>query len=78
MSEASKWKQAWLKENLQEVWDKEVWPSSSPDYSLLGFFVCGLPALKVSAKSHNKMEDRIQKMRVLMGSLDWDTVAKAC
>jgi hypothetical protein len=31
--------QDWLKENLQEVWDKEVWPPSSPDYSLLDFFV---------------------------------------
>ncbi len=37
--EASKRMQNWLKENLQEVWDKEVWPPSLPDYSLLGYFV---------------------------------------
>jgi hypothetical protein len=30
-SEASKRMQSWLKENLQEVCDKEVWPPSSPD-----------------------------------------------
>jgi hypothetical protein len=34
-SEARKKMQSWLKENLPEVWDKEVWPPSSPDYSLL-------------------------------------------
>ena len=34
-SEASKRMQNWI----QEVWDKEVWPPSSPDYSLLDYFV---------------------------------------
>jgi hypothetical protein len=29
MSEASKRTQDWLKENLQEVWDKEVWALAS-------------------------------------------------
>jgi hypothetical protein len=38
-SETSKRTQVWLKENLQEVWDKEAWPPSSPDYSLLDYFV---------------------------------------
>jgi hypothetical protein len=38
-SEASKRMQNWLKENLQEVWDKDVWPPSSPDYSLSNYFV---------------------------------------
>ncbi len=42
MSEASKRTQDWIKENFQEMWDKEVWPLSSPDYSLLDFFVCGV------------------------------------
>ncbi len=30
--------QEWLKENLKEVWEKEVWPPSSPNYSLLNYF----------------------------------------
>jgi hypothetical protein len=38
-SEANKRMQNWLKENLQVVWDKEVWPPSPPDYSLLDYFV---------------------------------------
>jgi hypothetical protein len=41
-SEASKKMQSWLKENLPEVWDKEVWPPSSPDSSLLDYFVWGV------------------------------------
>jgi hypothetical protein len=40
-SEASKRMQNWL----QEVWDKEVWPPSSPDYSLLDYFVLGVSEL---------------------------------
>ncbi len=45
MSEASKRKQDWIKENLQEVWNKEVWPLSSPDFSLLDYFVSGVSQL---------------------------------
>ena len=39
MSEASKRTQYWIKENFQEMWEKEVWPLSSPEYSLLDYFV---------------------------------------
>jgi hypothetical protein len=39
MLEASKRTIDWFKENFQEVWDKEVWPPSSSDYSLLDDFV---------------------------------------
>jgi hypothetical protein len=28
----------WLKENLSGVWEKEFWPPSSPNYSLLDLF----------------------------------------
>ena len=44
-SETSKRTQVWLKENLQEVWDKEVWPPSSPDFILLDYFVSGVSGL---------------------------------
>jgi hypothetical protein len=43
--EASKRTQDWFKENLQEVWDMEGWPPSSPDYSLLDDFVWGVSEL---------------------------------
>ena len=69
--------QNWLKEDLQEERDKEVWPPSSPDYSLLDYFVWGVSELQVNAKLHNRIEDLIQNMKALMGSLNRDTVAKA-
>jgi len=68
----------WLKQNLPDVWEKEVWPLSSLKYSLLDFFVWGVSELLVNAKLRNKIEDLIEKMKVGMGSLDKDTVVKAC
>jgi hypothetical protein len=37
MSKAGKRMQEWLKENLPEVWEKEVWPPSSTSHSLLNY-----------------------------------------
>jgi hypothetical protein len=44
-SDASKRMQNWHKENLLVVWDKEVWPPSSPNYSRLDYFVWGVSEL---------------------------------
>jgi hypothetical protein len=60
------------------VWEKEVLPPSSPDCNPLNNFVCGVSDLKVNAKPHNRIEDLFQKMKVLVGFLDRDTMAKAC
>ncbi len=38
----SKKTQDWLKENLLEVWEKEIWPPSSPDCNPLDYFVWGV------------------------------------
>jgi hypothetical protein len=59
------------------VWEKEVWPPSSPSYSLLNYFLRGVSELLANAKPRNKIEGLIQKMKVIMGSLDRGTVAKA-
>ncbi len=48
-----------LKENLPEVWEKEVWPHSSPYYSLLDFFVLGVSELLFIAKPRNKIKNLI-------------------
>ena len=56
----------------------EVWPPSMPDCSNLDCFVCGVFALKITAKDQHKTKALIQKIKELMGSLDKDTMAKAC
>ncbi len=77
MWEANKRTQDWHKENLPEVWDKEVWPSNSPGCKYLDDFVLGVSELMVNAKPHNKTEDLILKIKEVMVSLDRDTEAKA-
>jgi hypothetical protein len=40
--------------------------------------VCGVSELQANGKPHNKIEDLIQNMKAVMGSLDRDTKAKTC
>jgi hypothetical protein len=42
------------------------------------YFAWGVFELRVRAKSHNKTEDLIPKIREMMVSLGRNTVAKAC
>jgi hypothetical protein len=60
------------------VWEEEVWPPSSPHSNPFRYFVWGEFEQWVSAKSRNKTEDLIQKIKEVMGSLIKNTVAKAC
>jgi hypothetical protein len=45
LPDAYKRMQEWLKENLPEGWEMEVWPPRSPNYSLLNYFVWGVSGL---------------------------------
>jgi hypothetical protein len=74
----SKKTQDCLKENLPEVWEKEIWPPTSPDCNPLDYFVWGVTELKVNAAPQNKNKDLIKKIKEAMGSLNRDTMAKAC
>jgi hypothetical protein len=76
LTEAGKRMQEWLKESLPEVWEMEVWPPSSSNYSLLDYFVWGVYGILVNAKPHNKIEGLIQKMKAVTGSLHRGTVAR--
>jgi hypothetical protein len=57
--------------------EEDVWPPSSPDCNPFRYFVWGEFELWVSAKSRNKTEDLILKIKEVMGSLFKNTVAKA-
>ncbi len=61
-----------------EVWVEEIWLPSSPDCKHFNYFVFGVSELRIKAKSRNKSNDLIQKMKEVMGSLTRDTLAKAC
>jgi hypothetical protein len=54
MPEASKTTLDWLKESFLDVWDKEIWPPSSPVCKPLDYFMCGVSEFRVNAKPHNK------------------------
>jgi hypothetical protein len=60
------------------VWEKKVWPPSSPDCNPLDFSVFGVPELKVNAAACNNTEDLNKKMKEVMGFFDRDIVAKTC
>ena len=68
--------QKWLKENLPEVWEKEIWPPSSPDCNPLDYFVWGVCELHVNKAPHNNVTSLVAKITEVMGNLDRATVAK--
>jgi hypothetical protein len=59
------------------VWEKEVWPPSSPERRPLDYFVWGVTQLKVIAAPRNKTEDLTKKIKEVMGSLRFCTSIKA-
>ncbi len=59
------------------MWDKEIWPPSSPDCKPLEYFVCGVSEFRVNVKPHNETAYWILKIMAVMESLDKDTMAKA-
>ncbi len=63
---------------VAEVWEKEVWPPSSPNCTFFRYFVWGESKVWVIEKSHNKTKDLLQKMKEVLGFFNRDTVVKAC
>jgi hypothetical protein len=70
--------QNWCRENLPEFWGKELWPPNSPDHNPLDYFVRGVSELHVNknASQHFSLSDG--EITEVIGTLDRDTVAKAC
>jgi hypothetical protein len=60
------------------VEEEEVWPPSLPNCNSFRYFVWGESEVWLIAKSPNKIEDLIQKIKEVMGSFNRDTVAKTC
>ncbi len=47
----------------QPVWEKEVWPSISPNSNPSDYFACGVTESKVIATPHNKIYDLSRRSR---------------
>jgi hypothetical protein len=68
----------WCRENLPEACQTEFSPPSSPEGNFLGYFVWGVSELHVNKIPHNTLDSLVQKNKEVMGSLDRDTMARAC
>ena len=66
----------WFKGSLSDMWEKDIWPHSSPDYEPLDCFMCGVSEFGVNVKPHNETAYLIPKIMEVMESLDRDTVVK--
>jgi hypothetical protein len=57
------------------VWEKEIWPPSSPDCNPLDYFVWGVAEFQVNKVPHSTTVSLISKIKEVMGNLDKATVA---
>jgi hypothetical protein len=60
------------------LWEKEIWPPSSTDWSPLDYFAWDVFELRVRAKPHNKTKNPILKSRGVMVSLARTIEANTC
>ena len=70
--------QEWCRKNLPEVWEKEIWPPSSPDCNPLDYYVWSACEVLVNKAPHNTSGSLMAKIKEVMADLDRDTVARAC
>jgi transposase len=70
--------QSWLRENLPEFWEKEVWPPCSPDCNPLDYFVWSVCERDVNKQPHPSLDSLRQKIIDVMGNLNRNMLAKAC
>jgi AraC-like DNA-binding protein len=75
---AAKKTQEWLKKNVPEFWEKDVWPPSSPDCNPLDYFVWGVCERDVNRRPHNTIASVKSKIAQIMGEMDPDAVRRAC
>ena len=70
--------QAWLHTNVPFHWSPDLWPPSAPDCNPLDFYVWGVVEREVNKVRHATLDDVKAAVSRVMGSLDKNTVAKAC
>lgn len=70
--------QIWLKANVPELWEKEVWPPSSPDCNPLDYYVWSMVEKDVNQHYHTSVDSLKNKIQEVMTNLDKQVLVKAC
>jgi transposase len=74
----SKKTQDWCRENLPFLWEKEVWPSSSPDCNPMDNFVWGVSERDVNRSPHNTKLSLINTIMEMFSHFSREDIQRAC
>jgi hypothetical protein len=75
---ASKETQEWLRINVGNFWDKNIWPSNSPDLNPLDFSVWSVVEAKACKTSHTNIQTLKTSVAKAWRSLSPDYIIKTC
>ena len=75
---ASKKTQEWLRMNVAEFWEKNVWPSNSPDLNPLDFSIWSVVESKACQTSHPNRESLKVSVAKAWRALKPDYIVKTC
>jgi len=70
--------QAWCRENLIFFWEKDVCPSSLPDWSYLDYLVWCVAKMVANCPAHNKKEVLITAIKEIFADIPREHATKAC
>lgn len=68
----------WLKNNLTDFWDKDVWPPFSPDLNPLDYGIWGVMEREACATHHNSLETLKASITEAWDNLSDEFVVKTC
>ena len=75
---ASRRTQDWLRSNMAEFWEKDVWPSNSPDLNPLDYSIWSVVEAKACQSSHPNRETLKLSVAKAWRALKPDYIVKTC
>jgi AraC-like DNA-binding protein len=70
--------QDWLSEHVSMFWDKNSWPSNSPDLNPLDYFVWSVVERESNKSRHANIESLAKAIQKAFKNLDRDVLKNAC
>ena len=74
----AKWQLAFLKENFDEFWSKEMWPPSSPDANPMDYSVQSILETKVCHKNYSSVPTLTKALKREWNKISADEIRKIC